>query len=895
MTIQRGFSQRNFSYGQYDREYQASRSDVTQNGMTYCRNIISSPLGEAKPRPGSSFLKQLEEKTVLIPYRIDDSDHVVAVSENKIRIYDILPDGTLDEFVQAAENLPFPTSNWSSNTQGVWTAGMGPNHPTTDWNMFNSGGMGASVSSLGTWASNADNRYIYMNPSSGGILRNFKYRIYSDSGSWSTSKEPQNYFALNTPEIQYSDDGSKWFAIKTQVTNTQNDSWSQSRHRDFHSTKYRYYRNTGAEIHNYYYNTPHKYWRVYFKGYYNGVYGSSVLYVTNVSFSSATKAVFEFDAKITEDELQAITYAEDFGWGGGNTLVMTRDNKLPYKIQYKEGKFTVAEFPQSVFTSHGYPRAVAFYQNRLWFAGFEEHPNRVIASKFGDYDNWTIPSTLVAASPIVSDCNQITTKITDLYAGWDVLYAQCPDGVATIEAGDSTIAPNNQRFLLKIDRKSAGVHPTVKDNYLFFVSATRRDIYVINFDLIASKYNVTNINKFSHGYLDSGIREFHYVDTQARLIYGTLTNGNMFALLFDETAGTLGVYPLETDGEVFDISVMYYNNQNRLYATIRRNNTWTIEVFNPVIDFEDTNEFGITPEEQNERTKDGLTRQHFVDCAINLKDEYSEEWTLSGNTLSQSNHWYAWGDGYYTDTPAPEVGDIIYNAEKQPSGHVVSAVEAGYIEYVDGVDTVSLDRKNVNLEAYAGQVVRFFTADGTSQDLKITGHPTPYSFTVDVSGEMSFLSLQCPITEFSPEIMNDKFQAFDGGRYLGDFVVENNMITLKEPAYDITYGFPYRKIGVIQNNEAYLRKKKWGTIALNVMDTLSLKLGASLDKMEDVMKWKGDDFYNSSPILRNGVLVRDISEKPENVKHLIFMTDEGLPFCIRAIEAAGEMTDRNQG
>ena len=69
-------------------------------------------------------------------------------------------------------------------------------------------------------------------------------------------------------------------------------------------------------------------------------------------------------------------------------------------------------------------------------------------------------------------------------------------------------------------------------------------------------------------------------------------------------------------------------------------------------------------------------------------------------------------------------------------------------------------------------------------------------------------------------------------------------------------------------------------------------IGIKLDKLTNIVKWDGNQFFDSSVIMKNGTLICNIKDIPQYEKQLIFMTDEGLPFTLLAIETAGEISDR---
>lgn len=866
MTVQKGFSKRDFSCGQYDREYQAAQTEISSRGMIYSRNLISSPLREIKTRPGTKFLQRLDSPAKLIPYRIDTNDMVLVMQDRIFSGYDFDENFNLvPRMVYSGDAPTMPNSGWTANTNGDWSVAFSPTTTTEFYPMCNNV-TGRPIKYRGT-GTNITTRPSTTNVPAYLNITNSAEDVYLSSVIVRfvlscAGNHTGHYKGWRDPILQWSDDGNNWTSVKTRVDNPYATGGANEYQASYHygigggefTENYTVYRvsNDSSDY------RGHKYWRIFFTTiiFNSQTYGNETLEILisnngGPQFLPTSPSQYVVnDSPITINDLPNLKYSQD-----SNQLIIAMKGKQPYEIKFAGGEFTNQPFSPSSTTgfwnTQGYPAAVTHYQNRLWFGGFTLNPNRVCSSAFGNYQDFSIPTTLLASSPIIADCNQMKSMITDIFGGWDVLYAQCDEGIATVEAGDSAVAPNNMSFLLKVRKRSGGVTPTIKEDMMFWVGKDRKTIYAIQYDLIARKYHVADITKFCHSYLDSGVEELHYVDTAARLIYGSLRNGNMFALLYDSDAQVIGLFPIETSGTIYDLSVIQSNGEVRLLAVIQRDGVWAIEMFNPVKELEGTDLFLQTRYEKNAATKRNLISQPFIDCATTIKDERQEIWQFNTDTQTLS---YPDSSGDHTD-----------------------------------------------FSEYPQSIIRFFTSSGIFYDLKIIGSPASGQYNVEViagdAGENAdFVRLQMPISSFTPRLVipNRVYQYFDSGQYKGNITADDDgVINFTQPVYDLIYGFGYTKIGVIQDNMTYLRKKKWGTIALNVMDTMSLQIGTKLDKMDNVMKWKGTDFFNSSPIMRNGILIKNISDSPENDKQLIFKTDEGLPFCIRAIEAGGEITDRN--
>ena len=242
-----------------------------------------------------------------------------------------------------------------------------------------------------------------------------------------------------------------------------------------------------------------------------------------------------------------------------------------------------------------------------------------------------------------------------------------------------------------------------------------------------------------------------------------------------------------------------------------------------------------------------------VSCATITSVDKSTIWTASRN---------------------PVAGDPVYNDDLVQIGTV--AVGGTSITY------------NGKTYSYSKTKTTYETTT-TTQRVQVEGGQYLVD---DVQGLESqvFNKIQLPIESIN--VPYETVQIQDNGVYKGTFKAKNGVVEFDEPMYDIQYGIPYRKIGVVEDNRAYLRQKQWGAVAVNVIDTLALKVGSRLDKMTEVIKISGTQFFGSNILMKNGTLIVNISDTPEYEKKLIFMTDEGLPFTILAIENDGNISDR---
>lgn len=116
---------RDFSGGVVNPELQNRDSG---NGVLYsCKNVLSSPNGELRKRTGTRFIKKLPYACRVIPFTVSaTTENVLLVSNNKIEGFEWVGDVLQDWYVlteAAQQEIKFPMSGWTSNTQGKWTVG----------------------------------------------------------------------------------------------------------------------------------------------------------------------------------------------------------------------------------------------------------------------------------------------------------------------------------------------------------------------------------------------------------------------------------------------------------------------------------------------------------------------------------------------------------------------------------------------------------------------------------------------------------------------------------------------------------------------------------------------------------------------------------------------------
>ncbi len=999
MAYSHKFSRRKFSSGQYDREFSSQENAIQASGMLYARNLFSSHQGEAKTRPGTEHKLSLGGQSVIVPFRRKQHDIALVFSAGALDLYDFDADGNMVPFqMSTTENVVWNnTSNTNPAEQTVSINGdiSGDTAIAYKWFVQDSRTLTDSYSSNRLYVPQVKypTTNFNMRFTAKKALAKISLAIIYAGGTWDVDTQKQTRNWVKNAVLQYSDDGLSW------------ESLSLARPVEF-GTK-RLSMPSGS------YPVPvlnfvasktekHEYWRVVITWERSQMPDNApfiALFTGGVQEDKIT-AYQSLSSPYDEEQLKRLKYSQYY-----NELYICDGEHKPYCLSLVGSQPTFTEKTYTPFETDGLgvPSCVRFFQNRLYYAGFKSKPTLVRGSRFGDYSDFlVITNNAGPADPVASECNQFSERITDLWGGFTVLYAQSPDGIAFLENGTSTPS-----FTLRCSERAAGITPTMKDNIMFYVGYDRRKIHAFSFDNHLQQFVAPDVSLYWQEVLKNRINEIHYVDSRNNNIIGILDDGTAFSMLYDGRES--GFLPFDVGGFIYDAVVLKVNDNEECFFVVNRNENWGVEKVHQAEFMERTNAFEQTAWERNLATQENLKKTPFFDAWRKFSNEQETLWsfdtdantvqplTVSDNpidlepyvgkyvrfyygngirdyvdlkilkaykepqwiekdiTTTVETNWYAWDNisgitvsaisgltpalnGYFARSPSddgvlangqngigwvqgsyvrwtpsykypPKIGDNLCTANSRSWVYVatITSVDKSTIwtasrNPVAGDPVYNDDLVQIGTVAVGGTSITYNGKTYSYSKTKTTYETTTTTQRVQVEGgqylvddvkgldSQVFNKIQLPIESIN--VPYETVQIQDNGVYKGTFKAKNGVIEFDEPMYDIQYGIPYRKIGVVEDNRAYLRQKQWGAVAVNVIDTLALKVGSRLDKMTEVIKISGTQFFGSNILMKNGTLIVNISDTPEYEKKLIFMTDEGLPFTILAIENDGNISDR---
>ena len=913
---------RDFSGGVLNQELQNRDNG---NGILFdCKNVLSSWNGELRKRTGTRWLKSLEGNSKIIPYRLPNGDDMIMVlRDGKIDCYEFDESNNLIPYYEYTygNNMNFPMTNWSSAVQDNWTI-SGNGYPDTEYykiyNVFSNITQelfGGYFYDKNTVLSKNAYFQIY-NSVDNFVLKSahviWTSEIFGDDSSW--------YVFGTDPLIQFSDDGNTWISVKTSCLNIKRRYYYDSNY--FFGTGFNIYE-CDVEIDESV--NSHKYWRIVFVSCLSNtintaLVGGVVLNLQNIQcFSSSGKTLVSFSGLPYESEdLDNIRWSQN-----DKSLILVSKGKTPFEIKRSVGVLVCNQFVPSdystIWTSLGDPACVVYYQNRLWFGGFDLFPTRVYGSEFGKFDKFNIPDTIVATSPIMADGTEISNVIENMWGGNNALYCLSEDGVSMIDAQGAIVATDQIEFKLRNREPVDAMVPTVKDDIMIYLGRDKRKILVTDYDFVVQRFRANCISDNYNNFLQSGIKELHYIPRKSSLIYGVLENGKWFAQLFSTDKSKNALYPFETNGHIFDVQPIKKGDETKLLMiTQLPSYQYILEEKLPQPD-QEIMDF-MTKQEKQDYTTSVISSDCYLDHAINRRmsvsttevgnlpyyDEQKVEVIADGQYIGEkqimtrdSSNLYAWECSVsdvpllYTSVERPTSDDSVYdgnftllNSYKINSATaVIMLVQMPYLATLLGYSQTDEEPNNVYTITrlprhmiYDENGILLGLATSASDERVVFNGVTYYrNSEIDTTATIN--------AEYSYEREQTK-----------DKTTTPYYLTFDEEINNMVIGQKYDSYAVLKFVSPYNMRKFPKEISVNFINSGYAELGNTFDSLKPVLHNIVDSVtINNKPILMNGNYTMTLDKQTFETPYVIIRSDKGLPFIITGIDYKVDMSNYQGG
>ncbi len=501
-------------------------------------------------------------------------------------------------------------------------------------------------------------------------------------------------------------------------------------------------------------------------------------------------------------------------------------------------------------TRTGWPSCVTFHEDRLFWAGATNSPQRLDGSKSGDYENMAPTATdgtvasdnAVGFSLNANDVNLIRWMVSDEKG----LLVGTVGGEWAVRAASlqEALSPTNISAKRATSYGSANVQPVQVGKAALFVQRAGRKIREMTYFFDVDGFRAIDMTELSEHITESGLVQLAYQKEPQPIVWGVRTDGVLTGMTYDRNVDTLRVgWARHIIGGIGDAAGG--NPIVESVATIpapdgTREEAWVLVkryINGQTVRYVEylTKTFDDTDDQQD---------AFFVDCGLT----YDVPKTISAITkanpavVTANTHGFSNGDVVLINEVSgmTEVNGNTYTVANKAANtfELLSTNSSAYTTYVSGGEVRKLVSSVAGLNHLEGQTVSIL-ADGA---------------------------------------------------VLPDAVVTLGTVTLTNPSAVVHVGYNYDSDGQLLRLEAGAadgtalgKTRRMHRVGLLLHRSLGLKIGMSFDDLTTITFRTSSDPMTRAPGLFTGILSETVTADYDFENQFCWRQSQPLPSTVLAV------------
>ena len=241
----------------------------------------------------------------------------------------------------------------------------------------------------------------------------------------------------------------------------------------------------------------------------------------------------EVTTTFTTAELNSLYFAQS-----ADTLYIAHSNHAPSKLtrtshtSWTLANLTFATAPANFASGAGEnPRCVTFFEERLYWAGTDNQPQTIWASKSGDFLNMNQGTGLDDESVEFTLATDDVNVIRWLKAS-DVLLIGTVGGEFKLHGNGSPVTPSNVRVVQETKYGSSSVTPVTSGRAVLFNQRATKKLRQMIFDLNVEGFVAPDLTILAEDITGDGITDMAYQQEPDSIIWAVRADGTLIGLTY---------------------------------------------------------------------------------------------------------------------------------------------------------------------------------------------------------------------------------------------------------------------------------------------------------------------------------------------------------------------------
>ncbi len=259
-----------------------------------------------------------------------------------------------------------------------------------------------------------------------------------------------------------------------------------------------------------------------------------------------------------------IGYARMASYSSGTVATFTNQNDLTPVTTTASANWYEATWS----AVRGYPYAVAFHEDRLYWGGLDENPLDIVGSVVSSYENYDIDDASADDGLHFNLAGQ-TNRIQWMASDGDFLVCGTLGGLGFVEfqISDTTITP---RAKVGSNFGSASVQGVKINDQVVYLHKAKKHLYETQYNDISLKYASVKLSSINNDILVGDTEYISTVEQPDTAVYMP-SDGDLKGLIREPTNEVIGWYEYNFDGIVESVATIpSVTGDDQIWVVIKR-------------------------------------------------------------------------------------------------------------------------------------------------------------------------------------------------------------------------------------------------------------------------------------------------------------------------------------
>ena len=225
---------------------------------------------------------------------------------------------------------------------------------------------------------------------------------------------------------------------------------------------------------------------------------------------------------------------------------------------------------EGAFSTHrGFPSAVVFYEQRLWYGGTTHKPQTLWGSKTGNYEDFDLGAkandslSYAIASDRVNNIKWLAAQ--------RVLIVGTSGGEFRVTGGnESAITPTNVDVRRQTSYGSKLGHPAYVGSDVFFIQRSGTQVRNVAYKWESDSFQSDDLTFLAEHITTGGLTSLSYSHVPDSILLGLRADGALIMLTYEPTQEVIGWHRHITDGEYKSLAVISEDGPDQLWFVVKR-------------------------------------------------------------------------------------------------------------------------------------------------------------------------------------------------------------------------------------------------------------------------------------------------------------------------------------